>query len=286
MVNSVRTDLASEAHRLWRDSAGRTSALPGVVAREETLFGFPVTAVKILDDEGSRALGKPVGLYYTMELPRFPGLGEESFSDAARALAALIGRCLPRLGDGPALIAALGNPDITPDSLGPLCAESVLVTRHLKASQPELFRSFRPTAVCRPGVLGTSGMETALQVGALCRALRPSCVLAVDALAGADAGRLCRTVQVCSSGIAPGSGVGNDREQLDAQTLGVPVIAVGIPTVIDASFFSGDDAVRGLFVTPRGIDAQVRFGAQLIGYALDLALHEDLSVEDIHALLG
>ena len=286
MVNSVRTDLASEAHRLWRASPEATSGLPGVRAGEEKILGFPVMAVEILDEEGAQALGKPLGRYYTMELPRVPGRGEEAFPDAVGALARLIRRCLPEREQGPFLVAALGNPDITPDSLGPLCAESVLVTRHLKARQPSLFHPFAPTAVCRTGVLGTSGMESALQIRALCRSLFPCCVIAVDALAGADADRLCRSVQVCSSGIAPGSGVGNDREQLDARSLGVPVVAIGIPTVIDASFFSGDESVRGLFVTPRGIDEQVRSGARLIGYAINLALHDGLTVDDVQALLS
>ena len=156
-------------------------------------------------------------------------------------------------------------------ALGSLCAEHVLVTRHLRERQPALFASFAPTAVCRTGVLGTSGMESALQLRAICRAISPRCVVAVDALAGAEPSRLCRTVQVCSTGIAPGSGVGNDRERLDKASLRVPVTAVGIPTVIDASLFSGDEALRGLFVTPRGIDELVRRGARLIGCAIDLA---------------
>ena len=285
MEINVRTDLASEAHRLWRASAERTSALPGVLAHEEKLDGYAVTAVQILDEEGSRALGKAPGLYYTMELDRFPGRTEESFSAAAGALAQLIRRCLPERLEAPVLVAALGNPDITPDALGSLCAEHVLVTRHLRERQPALFASFAPTAVCRTGVLGTSGMESALQLRALCRALSPSCVIAVDALAGADPARLCRTVQVCSTGIAPGSGVGNDRERLDRASLRVPVTAVGIPTVIDASHFSGDEALRGLFVTPRGIDELVRRGARLIGCAIDLALHDGLTMEELDALL-
>ena len=286
MVNTVRTDLASEARRLWSASPEAVGALPGVLAREERLGGFAVTAVEILDAAGSRALGKAPGRYFTMELPQFPGRGEEAFPAAVGALSQLLRRCLPESLNGPVLIAALGNPDITPDALGSLCAEHVLVTRHLKQSQPALFRGFTPTALCRTGVLGTSGMESALQLRALCRAISPCCVIAVDALAGAESARLCRTVQVSSAGIAPGSGVGNDREKLDRATLRVPVIAVGIPTVIDASRFSNDESLRGLFVTPRGIDEQVRRGARLIGYAIDLALHPGLSVEELDALLG
>ena len=285
MEINVRTDLASEAHRLWKGSAERTAALSGVEAKEERLRGLPVTAVRILNEEGARALGKPPGRYYTLELTRFPGRCEEAFPAAAQALAELIRRCLPEGGAPSALVAALGNPDITPDALGPLCAESVLVTRHLKESGQALFSSFASVAVCRTGVLGSTGAESALQVHALVRALRPACVLAVDALAGADASRLCRTVQVCSSGIAPGSGVGNDRERLDAESLGVPVVALGVPTVIDASLFSAEPALRGLFVTPRGIDETVRRAARLIGSAVNLALHGELALDDLDARL-
>ena len=282
---SVRTDLASEARRLFRKDAEAVSALHGVTAREERRDGFSVTEVRILDEEGAKALGKAPGLYYTMELEQFPARGEDRFAAAARVLAELIRACLPGEGCGPVLVAALGNPDITPDALGSLCAEHVLVTRHLRERQPALFASFAPTAVCRTGVLGTSGMESALQLRAICRAISPRCVVAVDALAGAEPARLCRTVQVCSAGIAPGSGVGNDREQLDQRSLGVPVVAVGIPTVIDAAHFSDEKELRGLFVTPRDIDALVRQGARLSGCAIDLALHEGLTMEDLDALL-
>ncbi len=285
MVFHGRTDLASEAQRLWMASAEKTSALRGVAAREETIEGFPVCSVRILDDEGAAALGKPRGQYYTLEPERFFGRSDGSFAACVRALAALIRRCLPPDLGGGVLVAALGNPDITPDALGPLTAGQILVTRHLKTAEPSLFDGFASTALCRPGVLGTSGVESAVQLRALCRALSPSCVIAVDALAGADFSRLCRSVQVCDSGISPGSGVGNDRERLDERSLGVPVIAIGVPTVVDAACLSEEEALKGLFVTPREIDAVVRRGALLIGYAIDLALHRGLSVEEIAAYL-
>ena len=285
MEINVRTDLASEAHRLWRGSAERRSALRGVIAREESLCGFPVASVQILDEEGARALGKPPGQYYTLSFERFFPRGEAGFSSSVSALAELLRRCLAGHTDGTVLIAALGNPDITPDALGSLCAEGLLVTRHLKEARHPLFEPFASVALCRTGVLGTSGMESALQIRALCASLRPSCVIAVDALAGAEPEGLCRCVQVSSGGIAPGSGVGNDRERLDNETLGVPVVAVGIPTVIDAARCADEAALRGLFVTPRDIDTLVRRGARLIACALDLALHEGLTLEELDSLL-
>ncbi len=188
---------------------------------------------------------------------------------------------MPR--EGGVLVAALGNPDITPDALGPLCAAQVLATRHLKQSGDALWRDFSSVSLCRPGVLGTSGVESAEQIRALCAAVRPSLVIAVDALAGAEPDKLCRSVQVCDSGISPGAGVCNDRARIDRAFLGVPVTAVGVPTVTDAA--CGDEG-RGLFVTPRDIDSSVRSCARIIAYGINLALHRGLSVEDIDGLVG
>ena len=283
MVITGRTDLASEAHFLY--SARRSAALEGVVAREEHLQGLKVSAVEIRDARAAEALGKPPGHYYTLELPAHFERGAESFPRASAAIAELLRRCLPqqpRLS----LVAALGNPDITPDALGSLAASSILVTRHLKLRDGAAFSAFSSTALCRTGVLGTTGVESAVQIRTLCRELRPDCVIAIDALAGADFSRLCRTVQVCDTGIAPGSGIGNDREALDAETLGVPVVAVGVPTVIDAAQLSRDPALRALFVTPRSIDSDVRDAARLIAYGINLALHPALSVADVDMLIG
>ena len=283
MVINGRTDLASEARVLRSEPAGE---LPGVTARQETLEGLPVTAVEILDERGARALGKPAGRYYTLELPAHFVRGGEDFPRAAAALAALIRRGLEPERPERVLIAALGNPDITPDALGSLAAGEILVTRHLKSRSPREFRGFASTALCRTGVLGTTGVESAAQIRVLCRELRPDCVIAVDALAGADFSRLCRSVQICDAGIAPGSGVGNDREALDRAALGVPVVAIGVPTVIDAALLSPDPALKSLFVTPRSIDSDVRTAARLIAYGLNTALHPGLSLADIDMLVG
>jgi spore protease len=279
-----RTDLAEEAHRQHRSQSGNPAALSGVRVEKEQLFGLPVTTVEIGSKEGERALGKARGRYYHLRLPAvFPSRGE-AFEDAVRALAALIRRCLPSPAPRSALVAALGNPDVTPDALGPLCAESVLVTRHLQ--KDPMFQRFTPVSLCRTGVLGTSGMESAFQIQTLSRALQPDCVLAVDALAGLDPEELCRCVQVCDAGIAPGSGVGNNREMLSRETLGIPVLALGVPTVIDAASLSEGDGLSSLFVTPRWIDSAVRQYARLLGYAINAALQPGLAVADMDLLLA
>jgi len=277
-VQNIRTDMAAE---LRSRHAGE---IPGVRCASETLRGLSVFALEIMTAEGEGILGKPCGHYYTLSLPRFFDRGSESFSDAVLALSELIRRCLPEQREN-VLVAALGNPDITPDALGSLAAGSVLVTRHLKEKEPESFSDFCSLALCRPGVLGTSGVESAEQIRVLCDAIRSELVTVIDALAGAEADALCRSVQVSDAGISPGSGVGNDRQELSRSTLGVPVLSIGIPTVIDAGFL-GEDALSGMFVTPRDIDSQVRAGGRLIGYALNLALHRNLTIADVDALVG
>jgi spore protease len=280
MVINGRTDLASEVRRRLCDG-GSVTELPGVRAREEQIGIFPVTTVEILDGQGARALGKPRGTYITMELP---SRLQDCLVPAAEVLAGLIRRCAGALPPR-VLLAALGNPDITPDALGSLAAGQLLVTEHLKRSNPASFAAFRGTLLCRPGVLGTSGVESARQIRALCQETGPDLVIAIDALAGADLRLLCRSVQICNTGISPGSGVGNSREALNRESLGIPVLAIGVPTVVDASALSPNPELRGMFVTPRSIDSQVRACGRLIAWGVNLALHERLSIEEMQLLL-
>ena len=217
---------------------------------------------------------------------------QDSFPRAVRALAGLLESLLPQKGD--ALVVGLGNRAITPDLIGPLAADSTLVTRHLVAQLPEHFGGFRSVAALVPGVLATTGIESGQLVQAAAQQLCPACVIAVDALASRSAERLCRTVQISDAGIIPGSGVGNHRMALNRDTLGVPVIAVGVPTVVEASTLimdllgkedSTDLPGNDLFVTPREVDSRVADLGRVIGYAVSMALNPGLSVEDLDMLL-
>jgi spore protease len=177
----------------------------------------------------------------------------------------------------------------------------VLATRHLVSALPETFGAFRRVAVLETGVLGNTGMESAELVRAVAEKLRPDAVIAVDALASRRLGRVCRTVQLTDTGVAPGSGVGNARRELSLGTLGVPVVGLGVPTVVDAATLAADltelsglgevsaedfgEYGAGMMVTPREIDQQIALMARLLGYGIDLALH-DLSVSDVTALVG
>ena len=294
-----RTDLALEAREIWQESAEKTTRLAGVKATKQRQEGYPVTRVDILDGQGEAALGKPQGSYLTIDLTTFWQRKADFFERAVRAVGSQLKTLLPP--EGPALVIGLGNDAMTPDAVGPLAVDSVLVTRHLIAAMPKHFSGFRPVAVQRTGVLGTTGVESAEAVRGLVAEVQPALVIAVDALASRRVGRVCATVQLSDTGIIPGSGVGNHRSALNRETLGVPVFAVGIPTVVDAATLAADlmeeagiadideDKLRGnqqnLMVTPRDIDAQVRDLAKVVGYGINWAL-QDLEIEEINALLS
>ena len=293
-----RTDLAIEAHELWQESAGKTTRLAGVKATEKKIQGYPVTRVDILDREGEAALGKPAGSYRTLDLTAFWQRGDGSFDRAVRAVGQQVKELTP--DSGPVLVVGLGNRAMTPDAVGPLAADNILITRHLIDAMPQHFSGFRPVAALRPGVLGTTGVESAEAVRGLVDRLHPSAVIAVDALASRRVGRVCCTVQFSDTGIIPGSGVGNHRCPLSRDTLGVPVYAIGVPTVVDAATLTLDvleeagksdidpAALRGhetVMVTTRDIDAQIRELARVIGYGIDLAL-QPLDFSELCALMG
>lgn len=299
---SRRTDLALEARELWMEAAREPAGLEGVRSVQGEREGFPVTTVEVLDQRGTQALGKPVGRYVTVELSGLAQREEQAFPRAARALAAELGEMLALAPGAPVLVVGLGNRAITPDAVGPGAADHTLVTRHLVEQAPEHFGSFRPVAVLAAGVLGTTGVESGELVKAVADKIHPACVIAVDALASRRMQRVCATVQLSNTGIIPGSGVGNHRYALDRETLGVPVIALGVPTVVDAATVAADileEAGRGeldpaalggvgrdLMVTPRDIDQRVADMSKVIGYGINLALHPSLTLEDIELFLS
>ena len=257
----------------------------------------------ILDETGAEALGKPVGTYLTLEFPALPQ-GREELLRAARAVAALLGQ-LPGLPDtGPVFVAGLGNRQMTPDAIGPKTTDLLLITRHLVENLPEEFSGFRPVAALAPGVTGTTGVETGELLAGVLQTIRPACLIAVDALAARRQERVCRTIQVSNTGIVPGSGVGNARMALDEEHLGLPVLSVGVPTVVEAGTLcldlleeagldrEGSEPSRQFgqgsawFVTPRNIDSEVEVLSKILGLGISAALHVDISVEDVENLVG
>ena len=298
-----RTDLALEAKALWEEDAQAQTRLEGVEARDGEREGFKTTTIRILDERGAEALGKPVGAYVTVELDGLARREEDAFGRAARALAAELRELLGDLPpSAPALVVGLGNRAMTPDAVGPRAADHTLVTRHLVTQAPEHFGAFRPVSALAAGVLGTTGMESGELTAAVVEKVRPACVLAVDALASRALSRVCRTIQLADTGIVPGSGVGNARAALNREKLGVPVIAIGVPTVVDAGTLAADvlsqagggelppealgGAGGGLVVTPKDIDQSVADLSKVIGYGINLALQPHLTVEDVDMLLS
>jgi len=296
-----RTDLAME------NLAGDLS-YPGVEVHRWQESDIELIEVVICTDEAARALGKPRGNYLTLECP----LLREHDPDARIAMSTLLaeelGRLLESEDTAPVLVVGLGNRSITPDALGPAVIDKTLVTRHVMNAE-FANNSLRSVCAVAPGVLGVTGVETAELVESLVRDIRPRAVICIDSLAARDSRRIGCTIQISNTGIQPGSGVGNHRKPFSRETLGVDVIAVGIPTVIYAATLARDafamlsdeekheqalDALEkdlldtslgNLIVTPRDIDAIVKNCAVLVAAAVNRALQPNLSEAEIAAMM-
>lgn len=293
---AFRTDLAVEAIENHKTAA----ALPHVRQSDRMLDGFAVHEIRILSEDAAREIGKPQGRYLTLELDALIRREEDAFPRACKALSTLLRELLPHPNDGPVLIAGLGNRMITPDAIGPQTADHVIATRHLVAQSPAIFADWRPVSALAPGVLGQTGVETGEVICGVLDRVRPAAVIAVDALAAGRLSRLLRTVQLADTGITPGAGVGNARAALNKETLGVPVIAVGVPTVVDGATLAHeissqleqpacealDDLSQPVMITTRDIDREVADISRMIGYAVNMALHPHLSVADIDLYLS
>ena len=293
-MHNRRTDLAVGA-----DEAVESSA--GISSETRIRDGFPITTVRVTNNIAAKALGKPVGTYVTLDLAGLVRRENDAFALAAYALADELAELLIPDADDTVLVAGLGNRAITPDSIGSETLRNVIVTNHLTQNIPESFSPFRPVCVLEAGVPGTTGIESARLIQAVTDSLCPDRVIVVDALASRRLSRVCGTVQLTDTGIIPGSGVGNSRSEINSATLGVPVVAIGVPTVVDAGTLAADiaeqtgvgddDIVKlerfgGMMVTPRNIDESVADISKLIGYAINLALHKNLNIDDITMLLG
>lgn len=262
---AYRTDLAMERN--------------GKTTQKENLRGFPVRRSK----EGEVC-------YVTIEAPRIGG-GDDEEASLRRLVTDELQKLLPQKGE--ILVAGLGNADMTPDALGPICADQVFATRHIKGTVAHEvgLGELRSVAVVKPGVLGTTGIETAELLRALVQKLHPAAVIAVDALAAGRLHRLCKTIQISTGGIAPGSGVRNDRPRLDEETIGAPVIGIGVPTVVDAATLCEDlcsgevEGAGTMMVTPRGIDSLVSRAAGLLALAINCAINDSIDPETYEQLM-
>lgn len=269
-----RTDLAVESF----ESAEKT-VIDGVKITQEDA----VTTVDVLNESGAKALGKPVGKYITCNAS-LDNSSPEDFDSSLDTLCPILSKMLPD-DIKSVLVVGLGNTDITADALGPKAVDNVFSTRHL-ISNNDLFAGFFNVASLCTGVLADTGIESAEIVASVAEQIKPDCVITIDALAASSTDRLGTTVQLSDTGISPGSGVGNHRYEISKSTLGVPVLSVGIPTVVSTQIISGKEVDEPMLVTPGEIDRIIETGARLIGMTVNCCFQKNLSRRELYSLIG
>lgn len=322
---SIRTDLALEAKELVADS--QNSEIPGITSDTTEENGIILTKIHVQNEKGSKAIGKMQGHYITIEVPELRNKDSDLQDRVATKLAKEFESFLNDLGikkSSKVLIVGLGNWNVTPDALGPIVVENVMVTRHYFELMPDqVDRGYRQVSAIAPGVLGITGIETSEIVQGIVEKSKPDLVIAVDALASKALERVNTTIQISDTGIHPGSGIGNKRKGLTKESLGVPVIAIGVPTVVYASTIVNNsiemlisnfkkqtdntDAIFGLLdkmteeerlgmvkevlnplghdllVTPKEIDEFIEDIANIIANGLNASLHEAVDSDNVSA---
>ena len=265
------TDLAAERRRADLE-------IPGVdYSKERGRVGY-WERIRISTKRGAESIGRPIGLYDTLQLSRADMLDSDGLEDAKNEIAGGICRMLDasEIFPGRILVCGLGNPYLTPDAIGYETAREVKPTMHIKEYNERIFKqlSCAEIAVITPGVAATSGLDAAVSVRGICDLIKPDAVIAIDALATRDAKRLGSTVQICNTGISPGSGLGNPRLAIGIETVGVPVIAIGVPTVIDTRVLCCESDFSGppMFVSPKEINEIVSSAAKIIGGGINRSL--------------
>ena len=241
---NFRTDLADERRDLYRKANSIENVVNGVETEvEDVNEKIKVTRVKITNEEGEQAIGKPKGDYITIDIKRINLLTDEELEESSKILAEelkkLIGEKIEFKDD--VLIVGLGNEEVTPDALGPNVIKNVEVTRHIINYLPQYIdENARPVSAIAPGVLGTTGIETLEIIKGVVEHIKPKLLIVIDALASRSMERISSTIQISNTGIVPGAGVGNTRKEISINTLGIPVIAIGIPTVVETAVVVND----------------------------------------------
>ncbi len=326
-LKNVRTDLTLEAHELLREQSlkegGKQADIPGVTVENAGDEAIKITRVRVTTPAGEKNIGKPMGNYITLEIPGLRDNDQELYENTCRALAKELSPILDLKEKTMTLVVGLGNWNVTPDALGPKVVSSMMVTRHLLEYVPEqVDKGVRPVCAVAPGVLGITGIETGEIVRGIIDRVKPDFVIAIDALASRRIDRVNTTIQIADTGISPGSGVGNKRMELSRATLGIPVIAIGVPTVVDAATMANDTIdlvldsmieqapkgtefynmmksidrdekygmirevlepyVGNLIVTPKEIDEVVRKVSKVIANGLNIALHQGITLDDVN----
>jgi len=325
-MSRIRTDLAIEAREFFNKQENRGD-IPGVEVDVDKKEDVTVTRVKVVEEVGARMIGKPKGNYITIEVPKLRDNDKELHDEVGRILAGEMGRIVKLDDQSVILVVGLGNWNVTPDALGPRVVEHLLITRHIKEYVPEqIDEGVRSVCAVAPGVLGITGIETSEIIRGIVDRIKPDLVVAIDALASRKMERVSTTIQLADTGINPGSGVGNNRKELSRESMGVPVVAIGVPTVVDAATMAGDTIdmvidslinespkngefynmlkdmdrsekyklinevifpyVGNLMVTPKEIDRLIDDIAIIIANGLNLALHPSIGPEDMDRYLN
>ncbi|MCX7710322.1 MAG: GPR endopeptidase [Clostridia bacterium] len=325
---NIRTDLALEAKELFKQQALKErmeahGEPPGVEVENAGTEDIRITRVRVTSPTGETSIGKPMGNYITLEIPRLRDNDQELYEETCKALAKELNGIIQIDKNATVLVVGLGNWNITPDALGPKVVSSMMITRHLLEYVPEeVDEGVRPVCAIAPGVLGITGIETGEIVRGIVDKIKPAAIIAIDALASRKMERVSTTIQIADTGIAPGSGVGNKRMELSKATLGIPVIAIGVPTVVDAATMANDtidlvidsvmkEASKGtdfynmlkdidrnekyqliqevlnpyignLIVTPKEIDNIIEKISKVIANGLNIALHQGITLQDVN----
>lgn len=319
---SIRTDLAMEAREMLKENAEKKEEIDGIEVETTEKDHITVTKVMVKNQLGQEALGKPVGTYVTIESPQIKYSIDE-YEETCRLLAEEIRQMAHITEDSTVLVVGLGNDAVTPDALGPKVVSQLMVTRHIKEHMPQYVEEgIRSVCAVAPGVLGTTGIETVEIVEGVVECVKPDCVIAVDALASRSIDRISTTIQVADTGISPGAGIGNNRKGLNEETLGVKVIAIGVPTVVDAATIACDsidialrdmeaqgngqsyealktmddkyqliakalsENIGTLMVTPKDVDLLIDKVSKTVANGINMALHKDLTFDDIESYVG
>lgn len=303
-MRSIRTDLALENHEHFTETA---ESCRGVSVYDKSHKGVTITHVEIQTEEAAKSLGKPVGNYITLEFPDLRYIDKKFYERIVKQTANEIKQLLCDDIEKPILVIGLGNRAITSDSLGPEVVDRLVVTRHIFSQAPEILsENFASVCALAPGVLGITGIETEEIITSVCEKIKPSTVIVIDALAARSMERITKTIQICDTGINPGSGVGNNRREISKNTLGIPVIAVGVPTVVDAATITEDtlellfcdlgeefpvedilkssnisEEILNFTTTPKEIDIFIKKCAEVVANGINFALHDNISFTDI-----
>lgn len=288
-ILTFRTDLASECKPINEKKSG-----DGYSYSESKRDDIQISELVITSENGEKLIGKPRGRYMTLDMGRVWMYDDNTFKGAVKILADNIKSMVESLcpTDSPVLIAGLGNRNITPDAVGPQCVDHIHVTRHIKDLDPELYSSLgsRSVSAISPGVVGQTGIETFELIQGAAEHIGASLLIVIDALTARSVDRLATTVQLSDTGIAPGSGIGNHRKAINRETVGIPVMAVGTPTIVDSSTLVCDaleragmtsypeqltevlENARSFFVSLNESDIAIKELSRLIGTAMNTAL--------------